>query len=77
VKKLTITVPELAEALGVSRMTAYAAVRAGSIPSIRVGRRVLVPRLALERLMETAAAAVTGQAVSGEPLPVKRSEEGC
>jgi excisionase family DNA binding protein len=50
-KKLTISVPEAAQLLGVSRMTAYSAVREGTIPSLRIGRRVLVPRVALERLL--------------------------
>lgn len=50
-EKLVLTVEELAEALGIGRSTAYAAVRAGDIPSIRVGRRLLVPRVALERLL--------------------------
>jgi excisionase family DNA binding protein len=53
--KLTATVDETARLLGVSRMTAYAAVRAGAIPSIRIGRRVLVPRVALDRLLSGAA----------------------
>jgi excisionase family DNA binding protein len=51
VEKLTVTVPEAALLLGVSRMSAYAAVRDGSIPSLRIGRRVLVPRVALDRLL--------------------------
>jgi excisionase family DNA binding protein len=53
--RLTATVPETARLLGVSRMTAYAAVRAGVIPSIRIGRRVLVPLAALDRLLGGAA----------------------
>jgi excisionase family DNA binding protein len=59
VERLTLTVPEVAEALGLSRMSAYAAVRAGAIPSIRIGRRLLIPRLALDLLLETATAAVS------------------
>ena len=50
-ERLTVTVPEAAQLLGVSRMTAYSAVREGSIPSVRIGRRLLVPRAALERLL--------------------------
>ena len=53
-EKLTITVPEAAQLLGVSRMTAYSAVREGTIPSLRIGRRVLVPRAALDRLLAQA-----------------------
>jgi excisionase family DNA binding protein len=49
--RLTVTVPEAARLLGVSRMSAYSAVRTGEIPSIRIGRRVLIARAALERLL--------------------------
>ncbi len=51
----TLTVDETASALGISRNAAYEGVRRGEIPSIRVGRRLLVPRIALERLLEKAA----------------------
>jgi excisionase family DNA binding protein len=44
---LTLTVEEAAELLGISRGSAYQAVRAGDIPSIRIGRRVLIPRARL------------------------------
>lgn len=50
-ERLTVTVVEAAQLLGVSRMTAYSAVREGSIPSVRIGRRLLVPKAALERLL--------------------------
>jgi excisionase family DNA binding protein len=40
---LTLTVEEAAAPLGISRPFAYEAVRRGEIPSIRIGRRVLVP----------------------------------
>jgi excisionase family DNA binding protein len=53
-EKLTLTVPEAARLIGISRMTAYVAVREGTIPSIRIGRRVLVPRAALDRLLAKA-----------------------
>jgi excisionase family DNA binding protein len=50
-ERLTYSVPEAAQVLGISRMGAYVAVRAGDIPSIRIGRRLLVPRAALARLL--------------------------
>jgi excisionase family DNA binding protein len=50
--RLTLTVEEVAATLGISRAFAYEAVRRGEIPSIRIGRRVLVPRAALERLID-------------------------
>lgn len=35
----------------ISRPTLYKALRDGSLPSLRLGRRVLIPRAALERLL--------------------------
>lgn len=52
VERLTLTVEQAAEALGISRAFAYEAVSRGEIPCIRIGRRVLVPRIALERMLE-------------------------
>jgi excisionase family DNA binding protein len=49
--RLTLTVDEAGRLLGVSRMTAYAAVRDGTIPSLRIGRRVLVPRKAFMEML--------------------------
>jgi excisionase family DNA binding protein len=39
------------EILGLSKCSAYAAAKSGSIPTVRVGRRLIVPRRALERLL--------------------------
>ena len=49
--KLVLTVGEAAQLLRLSRNTAYEAVSRGEIPSIRVGRRILIPRVALQRLL--------------------------
>jgi excisionase family DNA binding protein len=48
---LVLTVSETARVLRIGRNQAYDAVRRGDIPSIRVGRRILVPRHALEQLL--------------------------
>jgi excisionase family DNA binding protein len=48
---LVYSVEHTAELLGISRAFAYEAVRRGEIPSIRIGRRILVPRAALARLL--------------------------
>ena len=50
-KRLTLTVEEAAKVLGISRAFAYEAVRRGEVPSIRIGRRILVPKAALDRLL--------------------------
>ena len=39
----TLTVDAVAEILGVDRKTVYAAINSGELPSLRVGRRILVP----------------------------------
>jgi excisionase family DNA binding protein len=46
-----LTVEEAAKFLRISRQSAYQAVHSGDLPSIRVGRRLLVSRAALERLL--------------------------
>ena len=47
----TYSIEEVATILGVGRATAYAAARRGDIPTVRLGRRLLVPRDALKRLL--------------------------
>lgn|GEM_PF-1622232 len=41
--RATITVPEAGELLGIGKGLAYDAARNGDIPTIRIGRRLLVP----------------------------------
>jgi excisionase family DNA binding protein len=50
-KKLTLSVPEAGQVLGIGRAAAYDAARAGQIPTVRIGKRLLVPVAALERLL--------------------------
>lgn len=47
----TLTVPEAARFLGIGRNSAYEAVARGEIPSIRIGKRILVPRSRLATLL--------------------------
>ncbi len=49
---LTMSVEAAAKALHISRNLAYEAARDGRLPCIRIGRRLLVSRRALERLLE-------------------------
>jgi excisionase family DNA binding protein len=48
----TVSVFEASVLLGVSKGTAYKAVHSGELPTIKIGRRILVPMDALERLLE-------------------------
>jgi excisionase family DNA binding protein len=49
--RLTLKVEEAAQMLGISRGLAYELVNQGVIPSLRLGRRIVVPRYALEELL--------------------------
>ncbi len=51
-ERLTVTVTEAAGLLGISRAMAYECVRAGQIPSVRLGNRILVPRHRLVALLD-------------------------
>lgn len=50
-QRLTYTVTECALALGVSKELIWSRIWDCTLPSVRVGRRVLVPRAALEALV--------------------------
>lgn len=54
----TVRVEEAGRILGIGRTKAYEAARTGEIPTIRIGRRLLVPKVALERLLSGAVANV-------------------
>ena len=51
-KRETLSVPEAAQVLGISRSLAYEMARIGKLPTIRFGKRLVVPRRALERMLE-------------------------
>ena len=50
--RLTYTVSEAAVLLGISRTSAYECVRRGEIPSLTLGRRVVISRVVLERMLD-------------------------
>lgn len=54
-KRLCITVPEAADMLGISRNFTYALVKQGKLPVIIFGKRKLIPRAALEKMLEVGA----------------------
>lgn len=48
------SVEELASYLGISRQGAYSALRRGEIPHIRLGRRFVIPRAAVDEWLRAA-----------------------
>lgn len=59
--RLTLTVPQLAERMQVSKPTAYALVNRPGFPRLTVGRKILVPLAALERWLDEQAVAEKGR----------------
>ena len=43
--------PDAGRALGLGRNSTYVAAARGDIPTIKIGKRILVPKKALERLL--------------------------
>ncbi len=63
-----LSVAETAELLGISRWLVQQAVRDGSLPSVRVGRRILIPRLRLQAWLDgSGSAADTASAPTRDP----------
>lgn len=50
------SVDELAKVLGLSRQSTYNALRIGDIPSIRLGKRFILPKPAIQEWMRNAGA---------------------
>lgn len=50
-KAITYRIDEAAKLLGVGRNTAYEAARTGQLPTVRIGKRLLVPKVALDRML--------------------------
>jgi excisionase family DNA binding protein len=69
--RLVLDVPEAGKLLGLSRNGSYEAARQGQLPTIRIGGRVLVPRVALLRLLDsvTPAATTSARAEAVSPAP--------
>lgn len=50
-RRLTVSVEEAGALLGISRAFAYELAARGELPCVRLGRRLLVPRKALDALL--------------------------
>jgi excisionase family DNA binding protein len=56
-ERKTYTIGETAQLLGIGRNQAYDAAKRGDLPGvIRIGKRLLVPKVALDRLLDGKAA---------------------
>ena len=50
-RRQTLTIEEAARVLGIGRNSAYEAARRGEIPTIKIGRQLVAPRAALDRIL--------------------------
>ena len=50
--KLTVSVDEAAQLLGINRVTVYRLARQKDFPAVFVGRRILIPKRGLEEWLE-------------------------
>jgi hypothetical protein len=50
----SFTIPEAGKICGLSRGSSYAAAKAGQLPVVWIGRRGIVPRAALEDMLDVA-----------------------
>jgi len=51
-ERLTLTVEEAGDLLGISRALAYEMARTGRLPTLRFGKRIVVPKKAIESMLE-------------------------
>lgn len=51
-ERLTYSVREAAQVLGLSKNSAYQACLRGEIPHLKIGKRILIPRVQLERMLD-------------------------
>jgi len=62
-QRLVYTVPEAGRLLGLGRNAAYDAAKRGDIPTLRIGRLLLVPKIPFHRMLGMTG---TGTATSTE-----------
>lgn len=71
--RLVYTVPEAGQLLGLGRNAAYDAAKRGDIPTVRIGRLLLVPKIPLHHMLGVAAApaALAADEIPGEARKAK------
>jgi excisionase family DNA binding protein len=65
-ERKTYDVDEAGRLLGIGRNAAYEAVKSGQLPVIKMGRRLLVPKAALDRMLDGTSCTPS---TSMKPLP--------
>ena len=67
VPRLTLTVEEARQMLGLSRGAMYQAVKSGQVPAIKIGRRLLIPKAAFEKMLSAASSTMSNGSARVQP----------
>jgi hypothetical protein len=70
----TYSIERVAELLGVGRNSAYEGARRGDFPTVRIGGRIVAPRIPIDRMLCLADDAA-GHEVASECAPASTSDE--
>lgn len=65
------TIAELRQLLGIGRTAVYQLLREKTIPNIRVGRKFIVPKAAVAKMLESVACDSSAGALSGTVEPLR------
>jgi excisionase family DNA binding protein len=68
-ERRTYTVTEAAAVLGISRTSAYERVRAGELPALRLGRRIVITRSVVDAMLTAVPALGGGQGGATSDVP--------
>ena len=52
IERRAMSIPEVAASLGIGLSKAYEAARTGELPTIKIGKRILVPVAAFNKMLE-------------------------
>ncbi len=67
--KPSCTIDEAGQLLGISRSAAYAAAKSGDLPTLRIGRRFVVPTAELRRMLRIDVDKTSDNNMEPEPRP--------
>lgn len=72
---LTLTVEQAAKVLGIGRSTAYELVHTGDIPSLRLGRRLVVPTATLAESLGVSVSVIRAATKPPPATPRRRPDD--
>ena len=65
-QRRVFTIPEVARIFGINRNLAYELARTGQFPILRLGKRIVVPKIALDQMLSNAGVTKTDEEANRE-----------